>query len=264
MKSCATVLLKGDCLQDKPLRIIITCEHAGNVFPKQFSALFSGRERLLESHRGHDPGALDLAQKLAQGLKAPLFFSETTRLLIDPNRSPNNPKRFSEITGRLSAPEKAIIQELCYQPYRAEVESELSCNMRESGLTLHISVHTFTPVLHGKVRSADIGFLYDPARNAEASFCILWQNVLRKFDQKLQTRRNYPYRGTSDGFTSYLRKYFSEDSYLGIELEVNQKYLSEKRRTWLYLQQLVLKTLRMTICMKDKAASAFSVVNRSF
>jgi predicted N-formylglutamate amidohydrolase len=120
-------------------------------------------------------------------------------------------------------------------------------------------VHTFTPVLHGKVRGADIGFLYDPSRNAETSFCILWQNVLRKLDQKLQMRRNYPYRGTSDGFTSYLRKRFPEDSYLGIELEVNQKYLSEDLRTWLYIEQLILKTVRMTIRIKGKSDSAFSV-----
>ena len=240
-------------MQNKPLCIIITCEHGGNVFPKQFSALFHDRRELLESHKGHDPGALDLAKKLAQGLKAPIIFSKITRLLIDLNRSPDNLKRFSEITGRLSAPEKAIIQELCYQPYRAEVESGLSGIIRQGGQALHISVHTFTPELHGKVRNSDVGLLYDPSRKAEALFCIFWQDALRKLDQRLQTRRNYPYRGTSDGFTAYLRKSFPEDSYLGIELEVNQKHLSEDRRTWINLQQLILQTLRMTIGMKDKA-----------
>jgi predicted N-formylglutamate amidohydrolase len=251
-------------LQDKPLRITITCEHGGNVFPKQFSALFHDRKELLESHRGHDPGALDLAKKLARGLKAPLFFSEITRLLIDPNRSPDNPKRFSEITNSLNAPEKAVIQKLCYQTYRTEVESGLSDIIRKSGVALHISVHTFTPVLRGKVRSADIGLLYDPSRKAETSFCLLWQAALGRLNQKVQTRRNYPYRGTSDGFTAYLRKRFPENSYLGIELEVNQKYLSGDRETWLYFQQLILKTLRMTICINGKADSAFSMVNFSF
>lgn len=246
-------------MKDKPLSIIITCEHGGNSYPKRFGALFLDKTELLESHRGHDPGALALAKKLARGLKAPLFFSETTRLLIDLNRSPNNPKRFSEITGRLGTPEKAIIQELFYLPYRAKVESKLSGNIRKSGPTLHISVHSFTPILQRKVKSADLGFLYDPSRKAEASFCLLWQAALRDLDQKLKTRRNYPYRGTSDGFTAYLRKKFPEDSYLGIELEVNQKYPSGDRRTWHYLQQLLLKTLCMTIGMKGKAGSAFSV-----
>ena len=241
-------------MKDKPLRIIITCEHGGNTLPKKFSALFPDRKELLQSHRGHDPGALDMAKKLAQGLKAPIIFSKITRLLIDLNRSPDNPGRFSEITNRLGAPEKAVIQELYYQPYRAEVKSGLSGIIRQSGRALHISVHTFTPELHGKVRSSDIGLLYDPSRKAEASFCIFWQAALRTLDQKLQIRRNYPYRGTSDGFTAYLRKSFSEDSYLGIELEVNQKCLSGYRRTWQDIQQMILQSLRMALCMKAKQA----------
>jgi len=245
-------LLKADYLKDKPLRIIITCEHGGNILPKKFSALFDDRKELLESHRGHDPGALDLAKKLARGMKAPVIFSKISRLLVDLNRSPDNPKRFSEITNSLSAPEKAGNQKLYYQPFRAGVESRLSDIVRQGGRALHISVHTFTPELHGKVRNADIGFLYDPSRKAEASFCIFWQDALCRLDQKLKARCNYPYRGTSDGFTAYLRKSFSEDLYLGIELEVNQKYLSADRRTWLDLQQLILKSLRVAICMKAK------------
>lgn len=247
-------------MKNKPFDIIITCEHAGNSFPERFRPLFHDRKELLESHRGHDPGALDLAKRLARGLKATIFFSKTTRLLIDTNRSPDNPKRFSELTGRLSTHEKATIQELYYQPYRARVESELSGIIRKGGRTLQISVHTFSPVLQGKVRRADIGFLYDPSRKAEASLCVLWQDKIRKLDKNLLTRRNYPYRGTSDGFTSYLRENFPEGSYLGIELEVNQKYPSGDRRAWLWLQQLILKTLRDTIYMKDKSNSAFSVL----
>ncbi|MEO8932838.1 MAG: N-formylglutamate amidohydrolase, partial [Xanthomarina sp.] len=36
-------------------------------------------------------------------------------------------------------------------------------------------------------------------------------------------RFNYPYLGKADGFTSYLRKQFPKN-YLGIEIEVNQKF----------------------------------------
>jgi len=38
-------------------------------------------------------------------------------------------------------------------------------------------------------------------------------------------RRNFPYKGCNDGFTSTLRKKFPNDAYLGIELEINQKNL---------------------------------------
>jgi hypothetical protein len=43
-------------------------------------------------------------------------------------------------------------------------------------------------------------------------------------------RRNYPYRGTADGFTTYLRRQFSARKYLGIELEVNQSLLGRQPR----------------------------------
>ena len=41
-------------------------------------------------------------------------------------------------------------------------------------------------------------------------------------------RRNYPYRGTSDGFPPYLRERFGKSSYWGIELETNQACLVGK------------------------------------
>jgi predicted N-formylglutamate amidohydrolase len=234
-------------LPDKPLSIFITCEHGANRFPKRFAPLFRNRRDLLESHRGYDAGALELAGKLARGLKTRLFFSAFTRLLIDLNRSPHNPNRFSEITRRLGREEKASIEELYYTSYREEVQSELVRYIRNDRQVLHISVHTFTPELHGKLRAADLGLLYDPSRKPEAAFCILWQSVLRELVPGLLIRRNYPYRGTSDGFTRYLRDLFSEDSYLGIELEVNQKFLSADRTVWLNLQRSVLKSLRLMI-----------------
>jgi predicted N-formylglutamate amidohydrolase len=244
--SSANVLLKGDCLTAKPLCIVITCEHGGNRIPKQFTGLFRHNRELLESHRGHDPGAINLAKKLSHGLKAPLYYSRISRLVIDLNRSPRNPARFSEITRRLGADEKTLIQELYYAPYRAEVKSALLKYIGKGGQVLHLSIHTFTPMLHGRVRMADLGLLYDPSRRKEASFCILWQKVIRKRGTGLRARRNYPYRGTSDGFTAYLRDFFPEDSYLGIELEVNQKFLSKDRKAWLDLQQLIMESLERT------------------
>jgi len=249
-------------LTSKPFRAVITCEHGGNRIPKQFSGLFSGSGELLKSHRGHDPGAIDLARKLSSGLKAPLYFSTISRLLIDLNRSPRNPNRFSKITRGLSTAEKTVIHKLYYDPYRTEVKAALLEYIGKVRRVLHLSVHTFTPVLSGKVRDADLGFLYDPARKNETSFCLFWQKVIHRIGPELQTRRNYPYKGTSDGFTAYLRDFFPEDSYLGIELEVNQKYLSGGRKAWLDLQQLILESLVQTINSPEAVYPRKKVPNR--
>jgi hypothetical protein len=48
-------------------------------------------------------------------------------------------------------------------------------------------------------------------------------------------RRNYPYRGQSDGLTTALRRQFGA-RYLGIELEINQRWPLGPRSAWQTLQ----------------------------
>ncbi len=88
---------------------------------------------------------------------------------------------------------------------------------------IHISSHSFTPELNGKVRRADVGLLYDPGRRGEAELCARWKAVARgNRAPELRVRRNYPYAGKGDGLTSHLRRRFPRGAYVGIELEVNQ------------------------------------------
>ena len=49
-----------------PDRLVITCEHAGNMVPERYRPLFSGHEHLLPTHRGWDPGALLLAREMSE------------------------------------------------------------------------------------------------------------------------------------------------------------------------------------------------------
>jgi predicted N-formylglutamate amidohydrolase len=228
------------------LRVLITCEHGGNHVPRRFAPFFRNQHDLLESHRGYDAGALELARKLAGGLKAHLFFSTVTRLLIDLNRSPDNPRRFPETTRRLPADEKAAMEHLYYAPYRDQVQSALLGAIKKGGKVIHISVHTFVPVMAGKMRGADIGLLYDPTRLNEAAFCMSWQKTLRQLQPDVKIRRNYPYRGTADGFTAHLRDLLPGNLYLGIELEVNQKFPFGNRARWVKLKQALLKSLVIT------------------
>jgi len=107
---------------------------------------------------------------------------------------------------------------------------------------IHLASHSFTPVLDGVVRNADIGLLYDPARPGEVELCRRWQAKLEARAPGLRVRRNYPYTGRSDGFTAWLRRRFPADRYVGIELEINQQQLASGRRHWLALQDLVAGT----------------------
>lgn len=223
---------------------IITCEHGGNRVPSRYRDFFRGHEDLLRTHRGYDAGALRVARELANALSAPLVACTVTRLLIELNRSPRHPKLYSEVTRGARADIKHEIVQRYYQPYRAEVESLARQAIGRGMRVVHISSHSFTPELDGEVRNADIGLLYDPARPGEAQLCRRWRGALKHHAAELKTRMNYPYAGTSDGFTVHLRRCFPSESYLGIELEINQKHALEGGTHWRHVRSKVIDALQ--------------------
>ncbi|MEN6585278.1 MAG: N-formylglutamate amidohydrolase [Sulfuricella sp.] len=223
---------------------LITCEHGGNRIPTRYRDLFAGCEALLRSHRGYDPGALVLARELAEALAAPLFVSTTSRLLIDLNRSIGHPRLYSEATRDTPLAVRREILERHYLPYRNKVETAIAAATEQGSRVIHISSHSFTPVLDGAVRNADIGLLYDPARHGETELCRRWQTHLQALAPELKVRRNYPYTGSSDGLTAYLRRRFPADAYVGIELEINQKLALPGGRRWRAFRGLVIEAMR--------------------
>ena len=226
---------------------LVTCEHGGNRVPVPYRSLFRGRRALLDSHRGYDPGALVVARALARACNAPLVTSTTSRLLIDLNRSLGNPHLFSAAT-RAAPPEmRAKIIQQHYRPYRVEVERLVSHSVSRGQRMIHISSHSFTPELDGKVRGADVGLLYHPARRGEAELCARWKASLAACAPELRVRRNYPYAGKGDGLTSHLRERFAPAAYVGIELEVNQSIVFAAGRRWTALRRVLIDSLR-TAC----------------
>lgn len=210
-----------------PFAVVVSCEHGGRRVPAEYRALFDGEAaaRVLDSHRAYDHGAAEVARALAARVGAPLFVADTTRLVVDLNRSIGHPRLFSEFTRGLDADARARIVERYYRPHRDAVERAVA-DAAARGAVLHVSAHTFTPVLDGVERRADVALLFDPRRAGEARFAAVWRDALRaELPTGTVVRRNYPYRGVSDGFTTWLRKRFDADAYLGFELEVNQRHV---------------------------------------
>ena len=179
---------------------------------------------MLDSHRGLVSGALECARAFGKALGVEPFTATVSRLVVDLNRSPTHKNVFSEYTRGLSRDERAAAMERHYWPYRTAVEEAVSTAVAEGGGLLHVSAHSFTPVLRGEVRNCDIGFLYDPARDGEVAFVERWHAALAAAAPELRIRRNYPYRGVSDALVTHLRRRYGARGYVGIELEVNQKH----------------------------------------
>jgi len=208
----------------RTLALLVSCEHAGRAVPAPYRGLFTGREGLLATHRAWDPGALELARAAAGALDAPLLHTTVTRLLVDANRS----------LARY------------HLPHRRAVEEAAARIVQGGHACLHLSVHTFAPLLGGKRRRADLALLYDPGRRGEAEFCRRLRKVLIDLLPSLRVRFNYPYRGVSDGLTTHLRRLYGEGVYRGVELEANQA-LRRRRGRWTAVKRSLGSSLQVLL-----------------
>ena len=214
------------------MKLILSCEHGGNRVPPPFRKLLS--KRFLGTHRGYDPGALALARNIAAAAGAPLFYSTVTRLLVELNRPLGHPQVFF-----LNLPEKtrAALLARYYFPYWKAVEKAVRRRRR----VLHLSVHSFTPRFRGARRTTDIGLLFDPRRAAEAAFCRRWRDAILEQSPLLRVRYNDPYPGVFPSLVDSLRKKLGQ-RYVGIQVEVNQKFPRAGGRTWKALRKTLVET----------------------
>ena len=215
--------------------------------PRAYAELFAGRDDLLDSHRGWDPGSLQLGRQLALAFDAPLHASTTTRLLVDLNRSIGHRQLFSEITRGLTRAERDRIVATHYRPYRDHVEGEIARRIASGLSVVHIASHSFTPVLNGDVRRADVAWLYDPRRHGESALAQRWMAQLAQRAPDLRLRRNYPYQGRGDGLTALLRKRFDGEAYRGIELEINQRFVAQGGAAWAALRRHLTESLQAAL-----------------
>jgi predicted N-formylglutamate amidohydrolase len=239
-----------DATPDRPIGVVVTCEHASAALPRGVGDLgLSAAVR--RSHRAFDVGALGIAKALAKALRAPLHVGEWSRLLVDLNRSPNHPNVIvrrldgQDVPGNQALDDGARRWRLAkyWKPWREAAQADVVAAARR-GVALHLSVHSFTPNLNGVERPNDIGLLHDPDRSWEVALCQTLKPLLAAHG--LSSRRNFPYFGNTDGFTSHLRRALPPNDYVGIEIECNQRVVADKAGEKRVAQALVA-ALRTTL-----------------
>ena len=201
---------------------ILSCEHGGNEVPEPYRSCFEAAQPALESHRGYDYGALRLFHLFENGYTGFSHFATITRLLVDLNRTLEASSLFSEFVQGLSPEQKQGILDTYYHPYRNRFINHLEPIFAKGQFVVHVSVHSFTPILDGVERNADIGILFDPAFVQERRLAQMWKRLIHKKLPHLKVRFNYPYLGKTDGHVVYYRRRFP-NQYAGLELELNYR-----------------------------------------
>lgn len=185
----------------------------------------------LQTHHGWDPGAARVGRYLARRFGVPLHLGRWSRLVADLNRSSNHPRVIPKTAGNRSIPANqdlpgAVRQQRIdgyWLPYRSAVEADLDRVVARHGRVLHISVHSFAPRLRDQVRTNHFGLLYAPARRLERAMADRWDGWLSAAG--FRVRRNYPYSGLEDGFCMRMRAERRPRTYLGMEIEMSQRWV---------------------------------------
>lgn len=211
-------------MPERPVFVLLTCEHADRAIPQAFSSLFKNVNCAL--HRWYDPGARSFSLALSARYGWPCICGKWSRLLVDLNRSETHPALFSSYTKSLEPKQRESILQKVYRPFREQVEHLIVEAIKKKSCVVHLSCHSFTSRFNGKTRPMDVGVLYDPSRRNERELAHCLCQALK--ERGFSVRKNAPYKGVSDGHTTALRKKFSEHVYLGIEIEVNQRICSHR------------------------------------
>jgi len=150
---------------------VIVCDHASNTIPEEYESFGFG-DAALETHIAWDPGALAVARRLSEGLDAPLFWPDVSRLVIDCNRSPDvsslivtaSEGQSVEANRAVSGAERSRRLERIHTPYHDAIDSCLARRLATGLPTALIAVHSFTPVYFGNARPWQVGIVFDADR----------------------------------------------------------------------------------------------------
>ncbi|MFK0384405.1 N-formylglutamate amidohydrolase [Rhizobium sp. RM] len=205
--------------------VLLVCEHASATVPEKYGTLGLTAD-VLSSHVAWDPGALAVSRLLSQKLDATLVYQRFSRLIYDCNRPPESSSampvksEIHDIPGNfdLDDAEKFARTSALYVPFHDRVDAIIAERQANGQKTVVVTVHSFTPVYHGRFREVEVGILHDTdSRLADA--------MLRSAAAGLDVRRNEPY-GPDDGVTHTLRLHALPDGFLNVMIEIRNDLIA--------------------------------------
>ncbi len=148
--------------------LLLVCDHAGQAVPAVLGRLGLDAA-VLSRHIGWDIGAAAVTRLLAERLGAPAVLSAYSRLVIDCNRTLDDPTSIPTISDghvipgnqELSAADKAARAEACFWPYHRAIEAQLARAAALGTAPAVLSIHSFTPQMQGFDRPWHIGVLWE-------------------------------------------------------------------------------------------------------
>jgi len=183
--------------------LLIVCDHASLVIPAAYGDIGLSAEQRI-AHIAWDIGAAELTRSLAARLNCPAILAGVSRLVIDCNRQPGDPASIPAETCGVPVPGNRTVDdaeadhraERWFWPYHHAIATTLGHLWRQGTAPALVSVHSFTPQLHGQARPWHIGVLWN--RDSRMARPIIEGLAAR---DGLVVGDNQPYSGREINYT---------------------------------------------------------------
>jgi predicted N-formylglutamate amidohydrolase len=154
---------------DRSRGLLLVADHAMRHLPDEYGDLGLPAQEF-DRHIAYDIGVEAVTRHLATLLGVPAVMARYSRLLIDPNRGEDDPTLIRQLYDGtivpanypMTAVERERRLDTYYRPYHDAVGAVVSSVAHASAKPPFIlSVHSFTPVMQGRVRPWHAGILWD-------------------------------------------------------------------------------------------------------
>lgn len=146
--------------------VLLVCDHASCRIPAALGSLGLGEAERVD-HIAWDIGSAELALALAARLGIPVLLNNWSRLVVDCNRTLDDPTLIPVESGGIAVPgnqgldpmARAARIDAIHAPYHAAVAARLA--RFDCAAPAIIAIHSFTPQLGADTRPWHLGVLWD-------------------------------------------------------------------------------------------------------
>ena len=215
--------------------VLLLADHAGREVPAALNRLGLG-DAPFERHIAYDIGVEVMTRRLAHRLDAPAMIYNYSRLLIDPNRSLDDPTSICAVSDGVIVPANRILTPNdaearaaeFFHPYHQAIDDWLNRFAARGTAPSVISVHSFTEQFRGVDRPWHVGILWGD----EGGLSLPLIDRLRQ-EPDLCVGDNQPYSGRNrHGYTVETHAYPRDLANTLIEVRQDLVDTEEKAKVW--------------------------------